>query len=121
MTWQVSNGPQVAVRKQHCEPPLVLVVVVVVVEGVLPVQLGPAPGAGQASQQLEHEPGIPPLAVHDAASRWIPHFVFRLFVRQHVTKPGFFPQVERLAHLFTWPRQLRFTSVASTCCAAQLT
>jgi hypothetical protein len=51
----------------------------------------------------------------------MPHLVFKFLVRQHVTKPGFLPQVERLAHLFTWPRQLRFTSVASTCCAAQLT
>jgi hypothetical protein len=41
-------------------------------------------------------------------------------VRQQVTKPGF-PQVDDAAHFFTWPRQLRFTSVASICCAAQLT
>jgi len=57
----VSNGPQRTVRKQHCSPPELVVVVVetvVVVAG----QLGPLPGAGQASQQLAHVPALPPFA-----------------------------------------------------------
>ena len=129
VTSQVSNGPQVVVRLQHWMPsPLVVVVtedVVVVVAGSSVVggagQLGPLPGTGHASQQLAHEPGVPPFATHEAASFAMLHFVVPWLVRQHVTNPGFFPQMERLAHFFTYPRQLRLTSVVSTCCAAQLT
>jgi len=118
----VSNGPQRTVRRQHWSPLALVVVVVVVVEMlvVLVGQLGPVPGAGQASQQLEHAPGVPPFAWHEAALFANLHLVTPPFVRQHVTKPGL-PQVEVAAHFFTRRRQLWFTSIASTCCAAQLT
>ena len=128
MTWHMSKGPQVTVRTQHWVASTLVVVVVValaivvVVDVVIVVaQLGPLPGDGQASQQLVHAPGVPPLAAQDAASRVVPHFVFPFFVRQQVTEPGVFPHVEWPAHRFACPRQLRFTSVASICRAAQLT
>jgi hypothetical protein len=53
MTWHVLKGPQVTVRRQHC----VL---------VPPLQLGPLPGWGHASQQLEHEPAVPPFLAQEA-------------------------------------------------------
>jgi hypothetical protein len=105
VTSQVSNGPQVVVRLQHTVPGA--------------GQLGPLPGTGHASQQLEHEPAVPPLLAH-VAGFVVLHLSLPFLVRQQVTKPGL-PQVEEAAHRFTLPRQLRLTSVASTCCAAQLT
>jgi hypothetical protein len=98
--------------------------VVVVVELVDVVvwlgQLGPVPGPGHASQQLLHWPAMPPFASHAAALFAVLHLVTPFFVRQHVTKPGF-PHVDFDAHDFARPRQLRLTSTASICCAAQRT
>jgi len=74
--------------------------VVVVVVG----QLGPLPGAGQASQQLVQFP-IVPVAGQCAASFLTLHFVPAIVVRQQVTEPGL-PQVECAAHFFTAPLQL---------------
>jgi hypothetical protein len=74
------------------------VVVVVVVAG----QLGPLPGAGQASQQLVHVPAIPLWDAHTVAF-FVLHFVTPLaFVRQQVTKFGF-PQTDLAAHFLTAP------------------
>jgi hypothetical protein len=75
-------------------------------------QLSPAPGAGHASQQLEHVPAVPPLLSQAAALRAILHFVLPAFSRQQVTAPGL-PHVERETHGFTWRRQSRFTRTAS--------
>src|SRR5262249_43882600 len=86
------------------------VVVVVVAAG----QLGPVPGAGHASQQLEQVPTVP---VQCAASRLILHFVPAGVVTQHVTCVGL-PQTECDAHFLILPAQLRFTRTAFTCCAA---
>jgi hypothetical protein len=113
------NGPQATVRRQHWVGVPTTVVDVVVTLDVVVGQLAPLPGAGHASQQLEHEPAVPPFLAHIAGFVAL-HLSSPFFVRQQVTKPGL-PQVDEAAHRFTRPRQLRFTSVASTCCAAQLT
>jgi hypothetical protein len=125
---QVSNAPHVTVRKQQWKSAgavvtLVVVDVIVVLSSVLlgivaevvvvvAAQLGPLPGSGHASQQLEQEPGVPPLASHAVALRAILQFVFPAFSRQHVTEPGR-PQFERDTHSFTRRRHWRFTSTAS--------
>jgi hypothetical protein len=98
------------------------VVVVVVVVGVVDVgQLGPLPGAGHASQQLVQLPIVPCLAAQCAASFLILHFVPAVVVKQQVTAPAGFPQIEWDAHFLTNPAQLWFTSTVVACCAAQLT
>jgi hypothetical protein len=99
----------------------VLVVVVVVVVVVGTVQLGPLPGVGHASQQLEQPPTVPGLPVQCAASLLILHVVPLAVVIQQVTAPAGFPQIERDAHFLTVFAQLLFTSTASAFCAAQLT
>ena len=66
-------------------------------------QVGPLPGAGQASQQLAQVPGVPFFAVHDAASFLILQLVTPCgFVTQQVTNPGL-PHVECAAHFLTAP------------------
>jgi hypothetical protein len=89
---------------------VVLGAVVTVVVGA--GQLGPEPGTGQASQQLEHVPGVPPLSWQAAALRAILHLVVPAFSRQHVTASRR-PQVERETHARISRRQSRFTSRAS--------
>jgi len=96
---------------------VVVVVVVVVAPGI--GQLGPAPGAGHASQQLAHAPTIPCFAVQCGASFLILHFVPLVVVKQQVTAPAL-PQVEWDAHFLTAPAQLLFVRTFA-CCAAQLT
>jgi hypothetical protein len=95
-------------------------IVVVVVEVVIG-QLGPLPGAGHASQQLVQLPIVPCLAAQCAASLLILHFVPAVVVKQQVTAPAGFPQIEWDAHFLTNPAQLWFTSTVVACCAAQLT
>jgi hypothetical protein len=82
---------------------VVVVVVVVVVVGA--GQLGPLPGAGQASQQLAQVPTVPCFAVQCAESFSTLHFVPLVVVKQHVTAPDL-PQVECAAHCFSAPLQL---------------
>ncbi len=94
-----------------------VVVVVVVVGGG---QLGPVPGAGQASQQLAQLPTVPCFAAQCAASFLILQVGPLAVVRQHVTAFGL-PQMECDAHFFTTPAQLLFVRTAFACCAAQLT
>jgi hypothetical protein len=77
----------------------------VVLELLPTTQLGPLPGAGQASQQLVQVPAVPCFAAQCAASFSILHFGPFGVVRQQVTEPGL-PQVERAAHFFTAPLQL---------------
>jgi hypothetical protein len=75
-----------------------IVVVVVVGAG----QLGPLPGAGQASQQLVHAPAIPFLAAQDVAFLVL-HLIWPFaFVMQQVTKFGL-PQTDFAAHFLTAP------------------
>ena len=98
------QGPQRA-PGVHCSVvdvvvlPMVVAVVVVVVGAE---QLGPLPGAGQASQQLSQDPTTPCLSVQCIASFFVLHFVPLAVVMQHVTKPGL-PQVECAAHFVTAP------------------
>src|SRR5205823_1220327 len=75
--------------------------VVVDVVGVIVEQLGPLPGAGHASQQLEQVPTVP------FAMQWARSFLTLHFpvVRQQVSEPGL-PQVECASHFFTVPLQL---------------
>src|SRR5262249_57432073 len=86
--------------------------------------VGAHPVAVHASQQLGALPAhaVPPLGgLQCSASLFTRHVVTpALVVPQQVTNPGF-PQVDLAAHLRTAPRQLGFCSVASACCAAQLT
>jgi len=90
-------------------PPAAVVVVIgrvgVVVVVVVAGQLGPLPGAGQASQQLVQAPTVPCFAVQCVASFLILHLVPLWVVTQQVTAPGL-PQVECAAHRFTAPLQL---------------
>jgi hypothetical protein len=95
----------------------VVVALAAVVVVVAATQLGPSPGVGHASQQLEQLPTVP---VQCAASLLILHFVPAGVVTQHVTAVGL-PHVECAAHFLTLPAQLLLTSTAFTCCAAQLT
>src|SRR5262245_15973402 len=67
---------------------------------VLAGQLGPSPGAGQASQQLEQIPTVPPCAVQDRTLLLTLHFVPLGVGTQHVKAP-LLPQVERDAHRLT--------------------
>ena len=96
---------------------MVVVVVVVVAVGI--GQLGPAPGAGHASQQLVQAPTVPCFAVQCAASFLILHFVPAAVVMQQVTALGL-AHVEWDAHFLTTPAQLLFVRTAFACCAAQL-
>jgi hypothetical protein len=96
----------------------VVVLAVVVLVGT--PQLGPAPGAGHASQQLAQLPTVPCLVAQWAASFANLHFGPAAVVKQQVTAPCR-PQVERDAHFRTAPAQLGLTSVAFACGAAQLT
>jgi hypothetical protein len=83
-------------------------------------QLGPAPGAGQASQQLAQLPTVPCFAAQRAASFSTLHLVPAGVLRQQVTAFGL-PQVECDAHFFTKPAQLLLVRTVFACCAAQLT
>jgi len=97
---------------------------VVVVVLLVVVVVAAQPDAVQASQQLGNGPthlAPPPCCVQCEASFLSVHFVTPLvFVRQHVTNPGF-PHVDLAAHRLTTLRQLGFCSVAFAWSTAQLT